>query len=78
MGPGCEGIVLKERTAPYPPGVRSPPWLTLKSKLSWRSSVRLRFYITFFVYMDHVLLKKVQAYHCLVGALPEGAPAPGS
>ena len=31
---GGEGIVLKERTSPYQPGVRSPAWLKLKPKLS--------------------------------------------
>jgi hypothetical protein len=34
VGLGGEGIVLKERTAPYRPGMRSPAWLKLKPKLS--------------------------------------------
>jgi ATP-dependent DNA ligase len=34
VGQGGEGIVLKERTSLYRPGVRSPPWLKLKPKLS--------------------------------------------
>jgi ATP-dependent DNA ligase len=31
---GGEGIVLKERTSLYRPGVRSPAWLKLKPKLT--------------------------------------------
>jgi ATP-dependent DNA ligase len=31
---GGEGIVLKERTSFYRPGVRSPAWLKLKPKLT--------------------------------------------
>jgi hypothetical protein len=34
LGLGGEGIVLKERTALYRPGVRSPAWLKLKPKLT--------------------------------------------
>ena len=34
VGLGGEGIVLKERTSPYRPGMRSPAWLKLKPKLS--------------------------------------------
>ena len=34
VGMGGEGIVLKERTSLYHPGVRSPAWLKLKPKLS--------------------------------------------
>jgi ATP-dependent DNA ligase len=34
VGQGGEGIVLKERTAVYRPGLRSPAWLKLKPKLS--------------------------------------------
>jgi bifunctional non-homologous end joining protein LigD len=34
VGMGGEGIVLKERTAAYRPGVRSPAWLKLKPKLT--------------------------------------------
>jgi hypothetical protein len=34
VGLGGEGIVLKERTSAYRPGVRSPAWLKLKPKLS--------------------------------------------
>jgi hypothetical protein len=34
MGLGGEGIVLKERTSAYRPGVRSPTWLKLKPKLT--------------------------------------------
>ena len=34
MGQGGEGIVLKERTSVYRPGMRSPAWLTLKPKLT--------------------------------------------
>ena len=34
VGMGGEGIVLKERTSLYRPGVRSPAWLKLKPKLS--------------------------------------------
>jgi ATP-dependent DNA ligase len=34
VGQGGEGIVLKERTSLYRPGVRSPAWLKLKPKLS--------------------------------------------
>ena len=34
VGQGGEGIVLKERTSPYRPGVRSPAWLKLKPKLA--------------------------------------------
>jgi hypothetical protein len=34
VGQGGEGIVLKERTAVYCPGVRSPRWLKLKLKLT--------------------------------------------
>jgi hypothetical protein len=33
VGLGGEGIVLKERTATYRPGLRSPAWLKLKPKL---------------------------------------------
>jgi ATP-dependent DNA ligase len=35
VGLGGEGSVLKERTAPYRPGVRSTAWLKLKPKLSF-------------------------------------------
>ena len=31
---GGEGIVLKERTSVYRPGIRSPAWLKLKPKLT--------------------------------------------
>ena len=34
IGMGGEGIVLKERTSLYRPGIRSPAWLKLKPKLS--------------------------------------------
>ena len=34
VGLGGEGIVLKERTSVYRPGVRSPAWLKLKPKLT--------------------------------------------
>ena len=34
VGLGGEGIVLKERTSLYRPGVRSPAWLKLKPKLT--------------------------------------------
>jgi hypothetical protein len=34
VGMGGEGIVLKERTSLYRPGVRSPAWLKLKPKLT--------------------------------------------
>jgi ATP-dependent DNA ligase len=34
VGMGGEGIVLKERTSPYRPGLRSPAWLKLKPKLT--------------------------------------------
>jgi bifunctional non-homologous end joining protein LigD len=34
VGQGGEGIILKERTSPYRPGVRSPAWLKLKPKLN--------------------------------------------
>jgi bifunctional non-homologous end joining protein LigD len=34
VGIGGEGIVLKERTSLYRPGVRSPAWLKLKPKLT--------------------------------------------
>jgi hypothetical protein len=34
VGHGGEGIVLKERTSLYRPGIRSPAWLKLKPKLS--------------------------------------------
>jgi hypothetical protein len=34
VGIGGEGIVLKERTSVYRPGVRSPAWLKLKPKLT--------------------------------------------
>jgi ATP-dependent DNA ligase len=34
VGQGGEGIVLKERTSAYRPGVRSPAWLKLKPKLT--------------------------------------------
>ena len=34
VGHGGEGIVLKERTSVYRPGVRSPAWLKLKPKLT--------------------------------------------
>ena len=34
VGQGGEGIVLKERTSLYRPGIRSPAWLKLKPKLS--------------------------------------------
>jgi ATP dependent DNA ligase domain len=34
VGQGGEGIVLKERTSLYRPGVRSPAWLKLKPKLA--------------------------------------------
>jgi ATP-dependent DNA ligase len=33
---GGEGIVLKERWAPYRPGVRSPAWLKAKHRLTLR------------------------------------------
>ena len=32
VGMGGEGIVLKERTSVYRPGIRSPAWLKLKPK----------------------------------------------
>jgi ATP-dependent DNA ligase len=35
---GGEGIVLKERTALYRPGGRSPAWLKLKPKLTLAGS----------------------------------------
>lgn len=34
VGMGGEGMVLKERTSLYRPGVRSPAWLKLKPKLT--------------------------------------------
>jgi ATP-dependent DNA ligase len=34
VGMGGEGIVLKERTSVYRPGIRSPAWLKLKPKLT--------------------------------------------
>ena len=34
VGLGSEGILLKERTSAYRPGVRSPAWLKLNPKLS--------------------------------------------
>ena len=34
VGQGGEGIVLKERTSVYRPGLRSPAWLKLKLKLT--------------------------------------------
>ena len=34
VGMGGEGIVLKERTSVYRPGLRSPAWLKLKPKLT--------------------------------------------
>ncbi len=34
VGFGGEGIVLKERTSVYRPGIRSPAWLKLKPKLA--------------------------------------------
>ena len=34
VGQGGEGIVLKERTSLYRPGLRSPAWLKLKPKLT--------------------------------------------
>ena len=34
VGQGGEGIVLKERTSVYRPGIRSPAWLKLKPKLT--------------------------------------------
>jgi len=34
VGLGGEGIVLKERTAVYRPGIRSPAWLKLKPTLT--------------------------------------------
>jgi ATP-dependent DNA ligase len=34
VGIGGEGIVLKERTSLYRPGIRSPAWLKLKPKLT--------------------------------------------
>jgi ATP-dependent DNA ligase len=34
VGMGGEGIVLKERTSLYRPGIRSPAWLKLKPKLA--------------------------------------------
>jgi bifunctional non-homologous end joining protein LigD len=34
VGQGGEGIVLKERTSLYRPGIRSPAWLKLKPKLT--------------------------------------------
>ena len=34
VGLGGEGIILKERTSAYRPGVRSPAWLKLKPKLT--------------------------------------------
>jgi hypothetical protein len=36
---GGEGIVLKERRAPYRRGVRSPAWLKLKNRLTLRVQV---------------------------------------
>jgi ATP-dependent DNA ligase len=36
---GGEGIVLKERRAPYRPGVRSPAWFKLKNRLTLRVQV---------------------------------------
>ena len=33
---GGEGIVLKERRAPYRPGVRWPAWLKVKHRLTLR------------------------------------------
>jgi bifunctional non-homologous end joining protein LigD len=36
---GGEGIVLKERRAPYRPGVRSPAWLKVKHRLTLRVQV---------------------------------------
>ena len=34
VGMGGEGIVLKDRTSHYRPGLRSPAWLKLKPKLT--------------------------------------------
>ena len=36
---GGEGIVLKERRAPYRPGVRCPAWLKMKHRLTLRVHV---------------------------------------
>jgi bifunctional non-homologous end joining protein LigD len=36
---GGEGIVLKDRRAPYRPGVRSPAWLKVKHRLTLRVQV---------------------------------------
>jgi hypothetical protein len=36
---GGEGIVLKERRAPYRPGVRSPAWLKVKHRLTLQVQV---------------------------------------
>jgi bifunctional non-homologous end joining protein LigD len=36
---GGEGIVLKDRRAPYRPGVRSPDWLKVKHRLTLRLQV---------------------------------------
>jgi bifunctional non-homologous end joining protein LigD len=35
---GGEGIVLKERRAPYRPGMWSPAWLKVKHRLTLRSA----------------------------------------
>jgi hypothetical protein len=39
VGQGGEGIVLKERQAPYRPGVRSPAWLKVKYRLTLRVQI---------------------------------------
>jgi hypothetical protein len=36
---GGEGIVLKDRRAPYRPGVRSPAWLKVTHRLTLRVQV---------------------------------------
>jgi ATP-dependent DNA ligase len=36
---GGEGIVLKDRRAPYRPGVRSPAWLKVKHRLTLRVEI---------------------------------------
>jgi bifunctional non-homologous end joining protein LigD len=39
VGWGGEGIVLKDRRAPYTPGVRTPHWLKVKQRLTLRVRV---------------------------------------
>ena len=39
VGWGGEGIVLKERRAPYRPGVRSPAWLKVKHRFTFRVQI---------------------------------------